>query len=170
MLYRIAPQSGDQSPAQIIFGRYIRYFLPAHRRSFAPEWQKSTDQKKKRERWSKQLRTEYYNRKVNPLPDLSVGNNIAIQHPVSKNRTKPVIVIEVGQNRDYLVKTSSGRIFRLNRKFLRHQVPVVTSPSQPTPPTFHAQQTSSIQQHNRPCKLRMSNGKKIPLTRYPAYT
>ena len=41
--YRNTPSQKDgQSPAQKLFGRPMQDTLPAHRRSFAPEWQRST--------------------------------------------------------------------------------------------------------------------------------
>ena len=41
--YRNTPSRKDgQSPAQKLFGRPMQDTLPAHHRSFAPEWQRST--------------------------------------------------------------------------------------------------------------------------------
>jgi len=44
LLFRNTPRSGGSSPAQLVFGRPVRDTLPAHRRSFAPEWQHKDDQ------------------------------------------------------------------------------------------------------------------------------
>jgi transposase InsO family protein len=43
LLFRNAPRSGAASPAQMVLNRPVRDALPAHRRSFAPEWQQKTD-------------------------------------------------------------------------------------------------------------------------------
>ncbi len=40
LLFRNAPRMGGASPAQLVINRPVRDSLPAHRRSFAPEWQK----------------------------------------------------------------------------------------------------------------------------------
>ena len=103
----------------------MRDCLPAHRRSFAAEWQKDADVLEKRARRAKELRTEHYNRRAHPLPPLQVGNAVLIQHPISKCWSTPGVIVEVGPNRDYLVKTPAGRVFRRNRRFLRRRVPVM---------------------------------------------
>ena len=42
--YRNTPSRRDGlSPAQKLFGRPVQDILPAHRRAFAPEWQRSAD-------------------------------------------------------------------------------------------------------------------------------
>ncbi|KZS02854.1 Uncharacterized protein APZ42_034560 [Daphnia magna] len=52
----------------------------------------------------------------------------------------------LGPNRDYLVKTPAGRVFRRNRRFLRRRVPVMpaavvppTAPAPPAPPAIPGQ-------------------------------
>jgi hypothetical protein len=47
VLFRNTAISGGQSPAQIVFHRPMRDCLPAHRRSFAAEWQKDAEILKK---------------------------------------------------------------------------------------------------------------------------
>ena len=41
--HRNTPGRSGRSPAQIVFVRPIRNTLPAHRRNFAPEWQRAAD-------------------------------------------------------------------------------------------------------------------------------
>ena len=41
MIYRNAPQAGGEAPAEIVFNSLIRDGIPAHPRSFQPEWQRS---------------------------------------------------------------------------------------------------------------------------------
>ena len=53
LLFRNAPRSGAASPAQMVFNRPVRDALPAHRRSFAPEWQQKADILEKRARRAK---------------------------------------------------------------------------------------------------------------------
>ena len=135
LLFRNASRSGGASPAQIIFNRPVRDCLPAHRRSFSPEWQQSADVLEKRARRSKDLQIEHYNKKTRPLEPLTIGQHVAIQHPDTKLWATPGVIVEVGPNRDYLVKTPSGRVFRRNRRFLRRRIPVMPGPATTTPTT-----------------------------------
>ncbi|EFX63270.1 hypothetical protein DAPPUDRAFT_268743 [Daphnia pulex] len=142
LLFRNTAISGGRSPAQIVFNRPMRDCLPAHRRSFAAEWQKDADVLEKRARRAKELRTEHFNRRAHPLPPLQVGNAVLIQHPISKCWSTPGVITEVGPNRDYLVKTAAGRVFRRNRRFLRRRVPVM--PAAAVPPTVPATPAPAI--------------------------
>jgi hypothetical protein len=67
LLFRNAPLSGAASPAQMVFNRAVRDALPAHRRSFAPEWQQKANILEKRARRAKELQIEHYNRTAHPL-------------------------------------------------------------------------------------------------------
>ncbi|MFO0203429.1 MAG: hypothetical protein ACK528_09905, partial [Alphaproteobacteria bacterium] len=131
LLFRNTARSGGQSPAQMVFSRPVRDCLPAHRRSFAAEWQKDADVLEKRARRAKELRTEHFNRRAHTLPPFTVGNHVLIQHPISKRWETTGVIVEVGPNRDYLVKTPAGRIFRRNRRFLRRRVPVMPAAAGP---------------------------------------
>jgi hypothetical protein len=51
----------------MVFNRAVRDALPAHRRSFAPEWQQKADILEKRARRAKELQIEHYNRTAHPL-------------------------------------------------------------------------------------------------------
>ena len=131
-MFRNAPRSGGASPAQIVFNRPVRDSMPAQRRSFTPQWklQISADVLEKRARRSKELQVVHYNKKAHPLPCLSVGNHVIIQHPISKLWSTPGIIVEVGPHRDYLFKTPAGRIFRRNQRYIRRRIPTF-GPSQP---------------------------------------
>jgi transposase InsO family protein len=142
LLFRNAPRSGAASPAQMVFNRPVRDALPAHRRSFAPEWQLKADILEKRARRAKEVQIEHYNRTAHPLQPFKIGDHVIVQHPVSKCWATTAIVVEIGPNRDYIVKTPAGRLFRRNRRMLRKRVPVMpgnppAGPSiqpAPTPP------------------------------------
>jgi hypothetical protein len=134
LLFRNAPRSGGASPAQLIFNRPMRDCLPAHRRSFAPEWQKAADVLEKRARRSKELQIAHYNKHTRPLAPFVIGNHVLIQHPTSKLWCTPGVIVEVGHHRDYLIKTPAGRIFRRNRRFLRPRVPVFPTTTPATTP------------------------------------
>jgi hypothetical protein len=131
--------SGGASPSQIVFNRPTRDLLPAHRRSFAPEWQQAAELLEKRAQHAKELQIQHFNRSAHPLPPLAIGDSVVIQDHKSKRWSTPGVIVEVGPFRDYLVKTPAGRLFRRNRRFLRVSSPRIP-PSQPreSPPTTDA--------------------------------
>jgi hypothetical protein len=138
LLFRNAPIAGGASPSQVGFNRPTRDLIPAHRRSFAPEWQKAAKILEKRALRVKELRTLHYNRTTRPLPTLHVGDNVVIQRHRSKRWTTLGVIVEVGAFRDYLVKTPAGRLFRRNRRFLRlHSSTAVTHSPSPAPNGVH---------------------------------
>jgi hypothetical protein len=58
LLFRNAPIAGGASPSQIVFNRPTRDLIPAHRRSFAPEWQQVAAHLEKRTRRAKELQVQ----------------------------------------------------------------------------------------------------------------
>jgi hypothetical protein len=131
LLFRNAPMSGGASPSQIVFNRPTRNLLPAHRRAFAPEWQKTAGLLEMRARRAKDLQVQHFNRSAHPLPPLEIGDSVVIQDYASKRWSTPGIIVEIGPFRDYLVKTPAGRLFRRNRRFLRVASPQVLQPLPP---------------------------------------
>ena len=133
LLFRNAPIAGGASPSQVVFNRPTRDAIPAHRRSFAPEWQKAAGILEKRALRARELQKQHYNRSTHPLPALHIGDSVVIQHHKSKRWSTPGVIVEVGAFRDYLIKTPAGRLFRRNRRFLRLRAPAVVphSPSRP---------------------------------------
>ena len=130
------------SPAQKLFGHPMQDCIPAHCRSFAPEWQKRTQE-------AEQLATEmlthskeFYNIHAHSLPDFQLGSKV-VQTRLAKLWDIYGIVVSVGPNHRYFIKTQSGRIFVRNHCFLRHCTPASlqppsllrTSASQTTPST-----------------------------------
>ncbi|KAI9550253.1 hypothetical protein GHT06_000602 [Daphnia sinensis] len=151
LLFRNALRSGAASPAQMVFNRPLCDALPAHRRSFAPEWQQKAYILKKRARRAKDIQIEHYNRTAHALQPFSIGDHVIVQHPISKcwatQKSAQIVIIssrncstpnlqmlgnsEIGPNRDYIVKTPAGRLFRRNRRMLRKRVP--PAPNNPPP-------------------------------------
>ena len=152
LLFRNAPRSGAASPAQMVFGRPVRDCLPVHRRSFAPEWQKAADVLEKRACRAKELHVEHFNRNAHPLPPFQVGDHVVIQHPQTKCWATPGTVVEVGPNRDYLIKAVSGRLFRRNHRHLRKRVPVMP-----------AHQPSALAQHEGPDMAQNQHENLVPV-------
>jgi hypothetical protein len=103
LLFRNAPRYGGASHAQLVFNRPIRDSLSAHQRSFAPEWQRAADVLEKR-----------------------------MHHNLARGGGTPAVVIEAGVNRDYIVKTASGRLYRRNRRLLRQRVVAMPGTTTPT--------------------------------------
>jgi hypothetical protein len=122
------PMSGGASPSQIVFNRPTRDLLPAHRRSFAPEWQQAAELLEKRAQHANELQIQHFNRSTHPLPPLVIGDCVVIQDHKSKRWSTPGVIVEVGPFRDYLVKTPAGRLFRRNRRFLRVSSPRIPQP------------------------------------------
>ena len=128
--YRNTPSRKDGlSPAQKLFGQPIQDAIPAHRRSFALQWQKSTEEAEKLEETTKENVEESYNQHTRALLEIVVGSNVAIQNRDTNRWDVYGIVTHVGPHRRYYVKTQSGRVLVRNRRFLRRRVPVSISPS-----------------------------------------
>ena len=77
--YRNTPSRRDGlSPAQKLYGNPVQDTLPAHRRSFALEWQQRAGQTESLRETSQRVATRYYNRTAHSLPDIAVGLNVAM--------------------------------------------------------------------------------------------
>lgn len=105
LLYHNAPISGGASPAQLVFNRPVRDCLPAHRRAFAPQWQKSAAKKKKTAMRARSLRAAHFNKTAPPLPPLTIGDHDVIQNSMTKRWSTPGVIVETGPFRDFLIKT-----------------------------------------------------------------
>ncbi|KAI9550594.1 hypothetical protein GHT06_004909 [Daphnia sinensis] len=132
LLFRNAPRIGGASPAQLVFNRPVRDSLPAHRRSFAPEWQQLAETLEARAHRAITRQTIRYNLTSSALPSLNVGDHVLIQDPITKRWITPGVVVDTGDFRDYFIKTAAGRVFRRNRRFLRQRVAVMPEGPKPT--------------------------------------
>ena len=73
--YRNTPSRKDgHSPAQKLFGHPIQDTLPAHRRSFTPEWQKSTQEAEQQATETLEQSKTFYNIHARSLPDIRIGS------------------------------------------------------------------------------------------------
>jgi len=141
--YYNTSRKDGQSPAQKRFGRPIQDTLPAHRRSFAAEWQRDTleaEQFAQRTLTQRTLtQTEmYYNRHAQDLQNIQVGSTVALQNPRTKLWDIYGTVVNVTPHRRYSVKTHAGRVLVRNRRFLRFRSPASTithDGGSPQPPT-----------------------------------
>ena len=116
--YRNTPCRKDGlSPAQKLFGHPVQDSLPAHCLSLAPEWQKSLTR-------ILVMLVMWLNKHTRELPDIKVGNHVAIQNPRSKLWDIYGVVTALASHRRYVFKTTSGRVFVRNSRFLRKRIPV----------------------------------------------
>ncbi|XP_042859319.1 protein piccolo-like [Penaeus japonicus] len=135
MEIRNTPRPDGRSPAQILFGRPLRTAMPAHQRSFAPEWQALAEECDRKQLTIKQKAQRLYDRSAHILPPLKVGTPVRIQDHTTLRWDKIGTVVGIGRRRDYHIKLPSGRIYWRNRRFLRpyHQpIQVGTRAVQPT--------------------------------------
>jgi len=114
--YRNTPSCKvGQSPAQKLFGRPIQDTLPAHRHSFAAEWQRHTlEAEQLAQRTLTQIEM-YYNRHAQDLQDFQVGSTVALQNPRTKLWDIYGTVVNVSPHRRYSVKTRAGHVIVQNR-------------------------------------------------------
>ena len=123
--YRNTPCRKDGlSPAQKLFGHPVQNTLPAHRRSFAMEWQKSSQEAEEAAQETQDKLQQSYNRNAHDLSALQVGNHVAIQNPNTKMWDIYGVITAIGPFRRYYVKTQSGRVLVRNRRFLRKRSPL----------------------------------------------
>ena len=125
---RNSPRVEGQSPAQILFGHPIRSIIPVHKRAYAKEWQQSkTITEEKREKARKYAENRY-NLTAKPLPEFKVGSYVNIQDPKTGRWIETGKIVEVGLNRQYLIKKKNGRLTWRNRRFIRRHHPLISPP------------------------------------------
>ena len=177
MQYRNTPSSQDgPSPAQKLFGHPIQDTLPAHPKSFSPQYHTNPDRAAEKAQHTQSAAEYYYNRQACPLPEIHVGSQVALQDPRTRLWDSYGVVIRVGQHRQYIVKTESGKVLTRNRRFLRRRVPLSTQ-SQPTRPTDEPLHQANVPQQQPiaevhqpmgtapPSQLRRSNRPRKPTNR-----
>ena len=123
--YRNTPSRKDGlSPAQKLYGHPIQDTLPAHRRAFSPEWQRSSLEAEKRALNVRETVELSYNNHARTLPEVTMGAHVALQNSETKHWGIYRTVTAIGPHRRYFVKTQSGRVLVRNRRFLRRHVPI----------------------------------------------
>lgn len=143
---RCTPVShGLGSPADLLYGRKLRAGLPLH--TLGDEDVRET----LRNRSEKQA--EYYNQGAKDLPELHIGQQVAIQD-ADTLKWRRATVEDKHDNRSYTVTTETGSTLRRNRRHLRDLPTASTTPSSgvaassspssgSTPTTVELQTTSS---------------------------
>ena len=116
---RNTPRPDGRSPAQILYGHPLRSHVPAHAKSFAPEWQAKAEECERRAVVRKDAMAKQYDSHAKPLPPIKPDSHVRVQDPVTKRWDRVGVVMGRGKTRDYLIKTSSGRVLWRNRRFIR---------------------------------------------------
>ena len=147
------------SPAQMIFGRPIKDFIPILPGSYRPQntWIETSRAREEAMRARNVRNAERLTEHMVRLQPLKVGDRVFIQnqtgnHPLRWDRTG--LVIEVKQFDQYAVKVDgSGRVTLRNRKFLRKfdkivvdHIPVTTRTIQPLKTFNNAENLSPVNQ------------------------
>ena len=130
--YRNTPDKTTKlSPAQCLFGRAIRDFIPIHPGRYEPHptW-KSTLQAREEALRVRHLKiSDKLTEHTRHLPPLKIGDTVRLQNqsgPYPKRWDKTGIVIEVRQFDQYVIKVDGSNYATLrNRQFLRKYVPIV---------------------------------------------
>lgn len=98
------------SPAELIFGRKIQANLPTFN-TYRQEDEVGDA--------LRQLRAVEDRTPRRPLPDLTPGQSVRIQDPVSKKWHPGIVETKEEEPRSYLIKKPNGAILRRNRKHIR---------------------------------------------------
>ena len=142
------------SPAQVIFGRVLRDFLPVSPGRYLPraEWRLSLENREIAHA-KRHVRTqEALSAKSRLLSDLSVGDTVSVQDQVGttpRRWSKTGTVVEIMGHDAYLVKMDgSNRLSKRNRQFLRRLTPYKCDVDEFTIPTvdpdLHVQAPDSL--------------------------
>ena len=152
--YRNTPSRKDgRSPAQKLFGRPIQDTLPAHRRAFAHDWQRSDREAERQAIRTTETMEQSYNQHTRPLPYITIGSPVAIHNQESKQWDRYGVVVDIGRHRRYFIKTTNGRVLVRNRRFIRKRVPT-SLPEPPSPGDFATpvQEQPPPRRSSRPCQ------------------
>ena len=117
--FRNTPGSDGRSPAQVVFGHNLRSSVPAHRKSFAPEWQADGNLRDERAALEHEKVRTHYNKRARKLLPLGIGTTVRVQNHSTKLWDRVGIIVAVGRFRDYRIKFPSGSVLWRNRRFLR---------------------------------------------------
>ena len=129
--HRNTPDPGTKlSPAQCIFGRPIRDFIPILPARYKPHstWEDTLAMREQALRNRHMKAAEKWTEHTKRLPPLKVGDKVRIQNQTGQHPNKwdkTGTVVEVKQFDQYCIKVDgSGRVSLRNRKFLRKFIPV----------------------------------------------
>ena len=164
------------SPAQIVYGRVLRDFLPLQPGKFQPrlEWRQAAQDRANMYAKRHIQKAEQLSKGSKSLPTLQPGDSVSIQNQTGNNPrqwSQTGVVIEVGPHHSYTISVDGSRtITKRNRQFLRKITPFVTSGASSTghqtqnpPPSILKRKTVDIP--NKPLlgDLDPMDGHELPL-------
>ena len=130
MTYRNTPdRDTHRSPAQVIFGRNLRDFLPSPQTRYKPqaEWIMLREDREKALAKRAVSNMERLDKNCRVLPKLALGDSVLVQNQVGNYPSRwdiTGVVVEIKEHDQYVIKVDgSGRMTLRNRKFLKKIVP-----------------------------------------------
>ena len=130
--YRNTPDPETKiSPAEALFGRPIRDFIPVMPGKYKPHptWQETLSAREEALRNRHMMAAERWSEHTRQLPQLKVGDTVRIQNQTGnypRRWDKTGRIVEVRQHDQYMVRVDgSGRATLRNRRFLRQYTPYV---------------------------------------------
>ena len=130
MTYRNTPDRDTHlSPAQVIFGRNLRDFLPSPQARYKPqpEWIMLREDREKALAKRAVSNMEKLDRNCRVLPKLAVGDSVLVQNQVGNHPSRwdiTGVVVEIRDHDQYTIRVDgSGRMTVRNRKFLKKITP-----------------------------------------------
>jgi hypothetical protein len=153
--YRNTPmQDCRRSPAQMVFGRQMRDFIPSLTYKYEPakDWAIRQEHRERTLANKREMDHQRWSHRTKNLEELEVGTTVAIQNQTGPNPTKwdkTGIIIENKPNSKVMIKVDGSRCVTLrNRRFVRpmettlrtttRQAPARRKPA--TPPTTRQEQ------------------------------
>ncbi|XP_043204419.1 uncharacterized protein LOC122371791 [Amphibalanus amphitrite] len=137
--YRNTPDpTTGLSPAQCVFGRPVRDFIPIPPGQYRPHptWRETLSAREEALRNRHMRDHERWSAHTRRLPPLTVGDAVRLQNQIGRyprKWDKTGRVVEVRQHNQYMVRVDgSGRMTLRNRQFLRKYTPVVPARRQHT--------------------------------------
>ena len=157
------PVSG-LSPAQIVYGRVLKDFLPLQPGKFQPrqEWRQAATDRAAAYAKRHIAKGEQMSNSSKPLQPLKTGDQVAVQNQRGQNPRQwhqTGVVIEVGPHNSYHVSIDGSRtITKRNRQFLRkiqpfqNLSPNPTSKPAPSPLDQHDVIPQAVQHDQQPAQ------------------
>ena len=137
------------SPAQKLFSHPLQDTIPAHPKSFDPQWQPDRNEAAKKAERTQQTAATYYHRTAKPLPEINIGSQISLQDPRTTFWDICGTVIGITSHRKYVIKAISGQTLTRNRRFIKQRVPLFGQPESICPVPQQNDDAMTTQQHQR---------------------
>jgi hypothetical protein len=133
-----------RSPAQMVFRRQMRDFIPSLTYKYEPakDWAVTQEHRERTLANKMEMDNQRWSHRTKALDDLEVGTAVAIQNETGPNPTKwdkTGIVLENKPNNKVMIKVNgSRRVTMRNRRFVRPMEPtlrITTRPARRRPAT-----------------------------------